>query len=69
MSKSRPSTTRAPMAGRAANRHGSCCGGPPGIDCSDYGGDAHWQRRVEAREWRRDQDDEDDEAPAGEAGA
>lgn len=37
MTKSCVSTGHAPMAGRLANRHGSCCGGPPGIDCSDYG--------------------------------
>lgn len=40
------------MAGRAANRHGSCCGAPPGIDCSDYGLSVKGQRRVEDVLWR-----------------
>jgi hypothetical protein len=53
MSKSRPSATRAPMAGRAANRHSSCCGAPPGIDCSDYSLTVKDQRRLEGRQWRR----------------
>lgn len=53
MSKSRPSTTRAPMAGRAANRHGSCCGAPPGIDCSDFGKTVKGQRRIEDAWWQR----------------
>lgn len=52
MSKSRPSATRAPMAGRAANRHGSCCGGPPGIDCADYGKSVKDQRHLEDAWWR-----------------
>lgn len=52
MSKSRQSTTRAPMAGRAANRHGSCCGGPPGIDCADYGKTVKGQRHIEDGWWR-----------------
>ena len=53
MTKSRVSTTHAPMAGRAANRPGSCCGRPPGIDCSDYGLTVKDQRRLEDTWWRR----------------
>ncbi len=53
MTKSRPSVTRAPMAGRAANRHGSCCGGPPGIDCADFGKSVKDQRHLEDAWWRR----------------
>lgn len=53
MSKSRPSATHAPMAGRAANRHGSCCGAPPGIDCSDYSKSVKDERRIEDAWWRR----------------
>lgn len=53
MSKSRPSATRAPMAGRAANRHGSCCGAPPGPACVDHALTGGEQRRFEDAAWRR----------------
>jgi hypothetical protein len=53
MSKSRSSATRAPMAGRAANRHGSCCGAPPGIDCADYSKTVKDQRHIEDAWWQR----------------
>lgn len=53
MPKSRPFTGHAPMAGRVANRHGSCCGGPPGIDCSDFGKSVKDQRRLEDAWWQR----------------
>lgn len=51
-----------PMLGRAADRHGSCCGAPPGIDCSDYGLTKGAQRRYEDRRWRREED-MDEETP------
>jgi hypothetical protein len=47
------------MLGRAADRHGSCCGGPPGLDCADYSKSKHQQRRIERRQWRREADRED----------
>lgn len=53
MTKSRTSNGHAPMANHAANRHGSCCGGPPGIDCSDFGKSVKDQRHLEDAWWRR----------------
>ena len=53
MSKSRPPVNRGPMAGRAASRHGSCCGAPAGYDCSDYSLTVRDQRRIEEAWWRR----------------
>ena len=53
MSKSRPSTGHAPMAGRAANRHGSCCGATPGPDCVDHGVSVKDQRHIEDAWWQR----------------
>jgi hypothetical protein len=53
------------MLGRAAVRHGSCCGAPPGLDCTDYAKSKHAQRQVEKRQWRR----EASEVDVGETGA
>lgn len=44
-----------PMLGRAADRHGSCCGGPPGIDCADYSSTRRIQRKYEKRQWQREE--------------
>lgn len=54
-----------PMLGRAADRHGSCCGGPPGIDCADFYKGKKAQRYHEGRQWQREQDREDDAADVG----
>jgi hypothetical protein len=43
------------MLGRAAGRHGSCCGGPPGPDCADYYKGKKAQRAYEKRQWRREE--------------
>lgn len=61
---------RAPMLGRAASRHGSCCGGPSGPDCDDRTRPKREQRHIEKRQWERQEGlsgrsvcaDEDDEA-------
>lgn len=54
MSKSRPSATHAPMAGRASTHHKSCCNSKPGLDCADYTVPARYQRKLEKRQWRRE---------------
>jgi hypothetical protein len=46
---------RGPMLNRAADRNGSCCGAPSGLDCADYSKTRHQQRRIEKREWRREE--------------
>jgi hypothetical protein len=43
------------MLGRAAGRHGSCCGGPPGPDCADYYKGKKAQRAHEKREWQKEE--------------
>lgn len=45
-----------PILGRAADRHGSCCGRPPGIDCADYYKGKKAQRYHEERQWKREQE-------------
>lgn len=46
------------MLGRAAGRHGSCCGGPPGPDCADFYKGKKAQRAHEKREWQREEQQE-----------
>jgi hypothetical protein len=43
------------MLGRAAGRHGSCCGGPPGADCADYYKGKKPQRSHEKRQWQKEE--------------
>lgn len=44
------------MLGRAAGRHGSCCGGPPGPDCVDHYKGKKAQRAHERRQWQREEE-------------
>lgn len=44
------------MLGRAADRHGSCCGGPPGIDCADYYKGKKAQRYWERHQWQKEEE-------------
>jgi hypothetical protein len=47
------------MLNRAARRHGSCCGAPPGPDCDNRTRPKREQRHVEKAQWRREVDRED----------